>query len=69
MNYIGSKYSLLDFYMRLLQRLGIKTEIICFKRSICRTGVVGASYKSLVCSVISNDIQYYSYSTHALYRE
>ena len=63
MNYIGSKYSLLDF---LHETISNKTgyndgEKYVFADLFAGTGTVGAFYRELGCEVISNDIQYYSY--------
>ncbi len=64
MNYIGSKYSLLDFLHETIAKVtGYKDgDNYVFGDLFAGTGVVGSYYKSLGCSVISNDIQYYSYS-------
>ncbi len=63
MNYIGSKYSLLEF---LRDTIGNVTgyengEGRTFADLFAGTGVVGAAYKEMGYQVISNDIQYYSY--------
>lgn len=63
MNYIGSKYSLLDF---LHETIGKVTHYkdgdpYVFADLFAGTGVVGAYYRELGCEVISNDLQYYSY--------
>lgn len=63
MNYIGSKYSLLDFLQETIAEftgLNENSEYV-FADLFAGTGVVGAKYKSRGCHVISNDIQYYSY--------
>lgn len=64
MNYIGSKYSLLDFLHDTIKQVtGYKDgENYIFADLFAGTGVVGSFYKELGCTVISNDIQYYSYS-------
>lgn len=64
MNYIGSKYSLLDFLHEVINNVtGYKDgDNYIFADLFAGTGVVGSYYKSLGCDVISNDIQYYSYS-------
>lgn len=64
MNYIGSKYSLLDFLHETIAEVsGYKDgDNYIFADLFAGTGVVGSYYKTLGCSVISNDIQYYSYS-------
>lgn len=63
MNYIGSKYSLLDFLHETIKKVtGFNDgDTYTFADLFAGTGVVGAYYKSLGCKVISNDIQYYSY--------
>lgn len=63
MNYIGSKYSLMEF---LRDTIGNVTgyangEGHIFADLFAGTGVVGSSYKEMGYNVISNDIQYYSY--------
>ena len=62
MNYIGSKYSLLDFIHRTISDVtGYKPgDDYIFADLFAGTGVVGASYRKEGCKVISNDIQYYS---------
>lgn len=63
MNYIGSKYSLLDFlHSTIADVTGYKDgDQYIFADLFAGTGVVGASYRKRGCMVISNDIQYYSY--------
>lgn len=63
MNYIGSKYSLLDFIHRTISKVsGYKPgDEYIFADLFAGTGVVGASYREEGCNVIANDIQYYSY--------
>lgn len=63
MNYIGSKYSLLDFLQETVSDVtGYKIgDSFVFADLFAGTGIVGATYKSNGCKVISNDIQYYSY--------
>lgn len=63
MNYIGSKYSLLDFLHETIAEVTQYKDgnEIIFADLFAGTGVVGASYKRKGCRVISNDIQYYSY--------
>ena len=63
MNYIGSKYSLLDFIHRTISDV---TDYrpgndYIFADLFAGSGVVGARYREEGCRVISNDIQYYSY--------
>ena len=63
MNYIGSKYSLLDFIHKTISEVtGYNPgDVFTFADLFAGTGVVGASYRKQGCKVISNDIQYYSY--------
>lgn len=71
MNYIGSKYSLLDFLHETISEVtGFKdgNEFI-FADLFAGTGAVGASYRKKGCNVISNDIQYYSYVLNRHYIE
>ncbi len=67
MNYIGSKYSLIDFLKssvaKTLESNGetrAPNEMI-FADLMAGTGVVSESFKQDGYSVIANDIQYYSY--------
>ena len=63
MNYIGSKYSLLDFIHRTISDVTdyIPGNDYIFADLFAGSGVVGARYREEGCRVISNDIQYYSY--------
>lgn len=63
MNYIGSKYSLLDFIHKTIYKVtGYKPgDSFIFADLFSGTGVVGASFRENGSEVISNDIQYYSY--------
>lgn len=63
MNYIGSKYSLLDFLENTISEVtNLKdNKGYIFADLFAGTGVVGTSYKRKGYRVISNDIQYYSY--------
>ena len=63
MNYIGSKYSLLDFIENVIENVsGYKTgDNYTFADLFAGTGVVGTAYKEKGAYVIANDIQYYSY--------
>lgn len=63
MNYIGSKYSLMEF---LINTIGNVTDCQSgeghtFADLFAGTGVVGSAYKEMGYDVIANDIQYYSY--------
>ena len=71
MNYIGSKYSLLDFIEETISEVtGYKDgEDYIFADLFAGTGVVGQTYKNKGCTVISNDIQYYSYVLNKHYIE
>lgn len=63
MNYIGSKYSLMDFIKNTISEV-VKAELgsaYRFADLFAGTGIVGSSYKAMGCEVTSNDIQYYSY--------
>lgn len=63
MNYIGSKLSLLDFLQDTIYDVTKykKGEHFIFADLFAGTGVVGSTFKKNGCTVISNDIQYYSY--------
>lgn len=63
MNYIGSKYSLLEFLKSTIsEETGFTSgEGHTFADLFAGTGVVGATYKEMGYKVIANDIQYYSY--------
>ena len=63
MNYIGSKYSLLDFLETTIADVtGYHNgDNYIFADLFSGTGIVGQTYKAKGCSVISNDIQNYSY--------
>ena len=70
MNYIGSKYSLMDFLETTIEEVtGYKNGDYVFADLFAGTGVVGQTYKSKGCSVIANDIQYYSYVLNKHYIE
>ena len=65
MNYIGSKFSLLNFLEEtILSTVNFgdkKPENLYFTDLFAGTGVVSAKFKELGYNIISNDIQYYSY--------
>lgn len=71
MNYIGSKYSLLDFLETTIGEVtGYKDgDNYVFGDLFAGTGVVGQTYKAKGCTVIANDIQYYSYVLNKHYIE
>lgn len=71
MNYIGSKYSLLDFIQKTIHSVtGYEDGTpYTFADLFAGTGVVGYTYKNKGCKVISNDIQYYSYALNKHYIE
>lgn len=71
MNYIGSKYSLLDFLETTIAEVtGYKNgDNFVFGDLFAGTGIVGQTYKAKGCTVISNDIQYYSYVLNKHYIE
>jgi adenine-specific DNA-methyltransferase len=60
MNYIGSKYSLLNFLENSIQKI-VNKNCNIFCDLFAGTGVVGALFKQKNFKIISNDIQYYSY--------
>lgn len=60
MNYIGSKLSLLNFIRdSVFEIAGKNNQTFC--DLFAGTGIVGRHFKKLGYSVISNDLQYYSY--------
>lgn len=67
MNYIGSKYSILDFITSSVEKtLSLNGEKknadeMVFADLMAGTGVVAGTFKKLGYSVIANDNQYYSY--------
>lgn len=71
LNYIGSKYSLLDFLETTIEEVtGYKNgDNYVFGDLFAGTGIVGQTYKAKGCTVISNDIQYYSYVLNKHYIE
>lgn len=67
MNYIGSKYSLIEFLKSSIAKTlagngetRTPNEMV-FADLMAGTGVVGGSFKQNGYSIIANDIQYYSY--------
>lgn len=71
MNYIGSKYSLLDFLEDSIKKVtDFKDgDDFIFADLFAGTGIVGQSYKAKGAKIISNDIQYYSYVLNKHYIE
>ena len=62
MNYIGSKYSLMDFLTAAITSVvGENADNRSFADLFAGTGVVGSTFKQKGFNVIANDIQYYSY--------
>ena len=62
MNYIGSKYSLLDFIDHTIKSVvGEDMSHLVFCDLFAGTGIVGRHFKTQVSKVISNDWEYYSY--------
>lgn len=67
MNYIGSKFSLLEFLKESIKDTLLKNNEkrspneMVFADLFAGTGCVGGYFKSLGYSIIANDIQYYSY--------
>lgn len=62
MNYIGSKYSLLDFIDNTIKSV-VDEDMshLVFCDLFAGTGIVGRHFKTRVGQVISNDWEYYSY--------
>lgn len=61
MNYIGSKYSLMDFLTETITAVVGNDTNKTFADLFAGTGVVGKTFKEKGYKVIANDIQYYSY--------
>lgn len=68
MNYIGSKLSLLKFIEESIDKVVDKNSRI-FCDLFAGTGIVGAYFKKKGYSIISNDLQYYSYVLNKHYIE
>lgn len=60
MNYIGSKSTLLPFITHTINEI-VGARIAVFADLFAGTGCVGSSFRNSGSTVISNDIQYYSY--------
>lgn len=68
MNYIGSKYSLLDFIDGTINEIiGNNLTDLVFCDIFAGTGIVGRHFKTKVRKVISNDIEFYSYTLNRNY--
>lgn len=63
MNYIGSKYSLIDFILQTIISITntSNNNNLVFADLFSGTGIVASEFKKLGYTVIANDIQYYSY--------
>ena len=62
MNYIGSKYSLLDFIDSVVSEITANhSKKIIFCDAFAGTGAVGRYFRDKGHKIISNDIQHYSY--------
>ena len=61
MNYIGSKYSLMNFITETVTSVVGSDNNGIFADLFAGTGVVGSTFKKKGYTIISNDIQYYSY--------
>jgi len=63
MNYIGSKYSLINFLDDTISSV-VDNELngSVFADLFAGTGVVGAKFKDKGCAVVANDVQHYSYT-------
>lgn len=68
MNYIGSKYSLLNFIDNTIRTV-VSSDLsnLVFCDLFAGTGVVGRHFKTKVSKVISNDLEYYSYALNKNY--
>jgi adenine-specific DNA-methyltransferase len=60
MNYIGSKFSLLDFLETSIRKV-VDESCKVFCDLFAGTGAVGTHFKKLGYQIIANDLQYYSY--------
>jgi adenine-specific DNA-methyltransferase len=68
MNYIGSKYNLLEFIEEVItSKVNIKESIMC--DLFGGTNIVSRYFKTKVKEIISNDIEYYSYIMAKCYIE
>lgn len=71
MNYIGSKYSLMDFLQSTIDKVtrNENKKQMIFADLFAGTGAVGATFRQKGYKVISNDIQFYSYVLNKHYIE
>ena len=70
MNYIGSKYSLLDFLESTIDSVaGESSSGGVFADLFAGTGIVGSAFRSKGYTVIANDIQHYAYTLNRHYVE
>jgi adenine-specific DNA-methyltransferase len=70
MNYIGSKYKLINFVKDTICRVAgknLSTKIFC--DLFAGTGIVGRAFKTETKRVIANDVEYYSYVLNKNYIE
>jgi adenine-specific DNA-methyltransferase len=68
MNYIGSKLSLLEFLEESINKV-VSKKCRVFCDLFAGTGAVGSYFKKKGYSIISNDIQYYSFVLNKQYIE
>ncbi len=71
MNYIGSKLSLMSFLEKIIYQVTEykENDNFVFADLFAGTGIVGSRFKQNGCTVLSNDIQYYSYVLNKHYIE
>ncbi len=68
MNYIGSKYSLINFLTESIEQVAGKDTGV-FADLFAGTGIVGSTFKRKGFYVVANDIQHYSYVLNRHYIE
>jgi adenine-specific DNA-methyltransferase len=66
MNYIGSKYSLLEFLYTSISSV-VQEKKYTFSDLFAGTGMVGRYWKEKGHQVWANDLQYYSYALNRNY--
>lgn len=71
MNYIGSKYSLINFIQNTINQVTNyqNNSGLIFCDLFAGTGIIGSTYRKNGWTVIANDIQYYSYILNKHYIE